>query len=40
MVVPLGDEEVQQLSLVVKKADGTAATRAIMPVRFTRLETM
>jgi protein-L-isoaspartate O-methyltransferase len=40
MVVPLGDEEVQQLSLVVKDVDGSAVTRGIMPVRFTRLETM
>ena len=40
MVVPLGDEEVQQLSVVVKKADGSAGIREIMPVRFTRLETM
>jgi protein-L-isoaspartate(D-aspartate) O-methyltransferase len=40
MVVPLGTDEVQQLSLVVRNEDGSAATREIMPVRFTRLETM
>jgi protein-L-isoaspartate(D-aspartate) O-methyltransferase len=40
MVVPLGDEEVQQLSLVTKDGAGQLAERAVMPVRFTRLETM
>jgi protein-L-isoaspartate(D-aspartate) O-methyltransferase len=35
MVIPLGGNDVQQLSLVDK--DG--AVRAVMPVRFTRLET-
>ena len=38
MVIPLGDTEVQRLSLVAKGPDGTISTRAIMPVRFTRLE--
>ena len=40
MVVPLGTDEVQQLSVVTRQADGSAAVRGIMPVRFTRLETM
>lgn len=39
MVVPLGDSDVQQLSVVEKARDGTVSTRHLMPVRFTRLET-
>ena len=39
MVIPLGGKEVQQLSLVTKDAEGSAATRSILPVRFTQLET-
>ena len=39
MVVPLGDSDVQQLSVVEKARDGGVSTRALMPVRFTRLET-
>ena len=38
MVIPLGGEEVQQLSVVEKDADGSVSTRVVMPVRFTRLE--
>ena len=38
MVIPIGSEEVQQLSVVEKGADGTTSTRPVMPVRFTRLE--
>lgn len=38
MVIPLGGSDVQQLSVVEKAADGTVSTRALMPVRFTRLE--
>jgi len=38
MVIPLGAEDVQQLTLATKRDDGTLATREIMPVRFTRLE--
>ena len=38
MVIPLGEGEVQQLSVVEKALDGTIAIRALMPVRFTRLE--
>ena len=38
MVIPIGSEEVQQLSVVEKSAEGETTTRAIMPVRFTRLE--
>jgi protein-L-isoaspartate(D-aspartate) O-methyltransferase len=38
IVIPLGSEEVQQLSVVEKDSDGEVSARAIMPVRFTRLE--
>lgn len=40
MVLPLGSEEVQRLSLVTKSVDGLTVTREVMPVRFTRLETV
>ena len=39
MVVPLGGKEVQQLSLVERDSNGKVTTRAILPVRFTQLET-
>lgn len=39
MVIPLGGNEVQELSVVDKLADGKVPTRSIMPVRFTQLET-
>jgi len=39
MVIPLGGNEVQELSVVDKLADGKVQTRSIMPVRFTQLET-
>jgi protein-L-isoaspartate(D-aspartate) O-methyltransferase len=39
MVIPLGGRDVQQLSVVEKQADGTAATREVIAVRFTQLET-
>jgi len=38
MVIPLGGEEVQQLSVVEKAGNGDISTRALMPVRFTQLE--
>ncbi len=38
MVIPLGDGDVQQLSVVEKALDGTVAILELMPVRFTRLE--
>jgi protein-L-isoaspartate(D-aspartate) O-methyltransferase len=40
MVLPLGSEEVQRLSLVTKSVDGLTLVREVMPVRFTRLETV
>ena len=41
MAIPLGPkDEVQQLSIVEKKLDGSVAMRAVMPVRFTELETV
>jgi len=39
LVMPLGGKDVQQLSVVEKVLDGSVATRAVMPVRFTQLET-
>ena len=38
MVIPLGGEDIQQLSIVEKDAAGETSTRAIIPVRFTQLE--
>jgi protein-L-isoaspartate(D-aspartate) O-methyltransferase len=40
LVMPLGGKEVQQLSVVDKKLDGSLDVRAVMPVRFTQLETV
>ncbi|MDB5672895.1 MAG: protein-L-isoaspartate(D-aspartate) O-methyltransferase [Alphaproteobacteria bacterium] len=40
MVIPLGGDEVQKLSVVEKDYDGEVSTSEIMAVRFTRLETM
>jgi protein-L-isoaspartate(D-aspartate) O-methyltransferase len=39
LVMPIGGKDVQQLSVVEKTLDGRLATRAVMPVRFTQLET-
>lgn len=38
-VIPVGDGDVQQLSVAEKQADGSVETRSLMQVRFTRLET-
>ena len=38
MVIPLGDGDVQQLSVVEKAIGGEVEVCALMPVRFTRLE--
>ena len=40
LVLPLGGEEAQRLTVVDKDAAGRVATRALLPVRFGRLETM
>lgn len=40
LVIPLGDEEAQQISLIEKRADGEISTRDIMQAKFTRLETV
>ena len=40
MVLPLGPEETQQLTVIDKQPDGKIATRAIIPVRFGQLETV
>ncbi len=39
LVMPLGPAEDQRLSIVRKSADTTNEVRAIMPVRFSELET-
>ena len=39
MVIPLGGKEVQQLCVVERGSNGEVTTRAILPVRFTQLET-
>jgi protein-L-isoaspartate(D-aspartate) O-methyltransferase len=39
IVIPIGDRDVQQLSLIEKRRDSTLSERAVMAVRFTRLET-
>jgi protein-L-isoaspartate(D-aspartate) O-methyltransferase len=39
MVIPLGGEDVQQLSVVTKKEGGGTRIREVVPVRFTELET-
>jgi protein-L-isoaspartate(D-aspartate) O-methyltransferase len=38
LVLPLGGQEVQQLSVVTKQTDGDISTREVMAVRFTQLE--
>ncbi len=38
IVIPIGDREVQQLTVVEKERDGSTGQRPIMPVRFTQLE--
>jgi len=38
IVLPLGDQEVQQLTVVQKQETGGFTTQALMPVRFTQLE--
>jgi protein-L-isoaspartate(D-aspartate) O-methyltransferase len=40
LVMPLGPEETQQLTVIDKTADGHLRTREVMPVRFGRLETV
>jgi protein-L-isoaspartate(D-aspartate) O-methyltransferase len=40
MVLPLGADDVQRLSVVTRGPDGEATIRPVLPVRFTQLETM
>ena len=40
MVLPLGGEEAQMLTVVDKDAAGQVTRRELLPVRFSRLETM
>jgi protein-L-isoaspartate(D-aspartate) O-methyltransferase len=39
MVIPLGGKDIQQLSVVMKGADGSLSVREVLPTRFTQLET-
>lgn len=38
MLLPIGGEELQQLTVIEKASDGEVTTREFMPVRFTQLE--
>ena len=38
IVIPIGGDDVQQLTVIEKAANGDLATREVMPVRFTQLE--
>jgi protein-L-isoaspartate(D-aspartate) O-methyltransferase len=38
IVIPIGGKDVQQLTVIEKRASGAVLTREIMPVRFTELE--
>lgn len=40
LVMPLGPDRAQQLALVTKDADGAVVQEDVLPVRFTRLETV
>ncbi|MGA3006023.1 MAG: hypothetical protein ABSE20_30385 [Acetobacteraceae bacterium] len=40
MVLPMGPDEAQFLTVVNKDADGSVSMRKSIPVRFTRLETI
>jgi protein-L-isoaspartate(D-aspartate) O-methyltransferase len=40
MVLPLGTDEAQVLSVIHKQVDGGILIRESIPVRFTRLETV
>ena len=39
MIIPIGGQDIQQLSVLDKTGNGEIRTREIMPVRFTELET-
>jgi len=39
MIIPIGGQDIQQLSVIEKTSSGEIRTREIMPVRFTELET-
>jgi len=40
IVLPLGADEAQRLTVVDKGADGQTSVRELIPVRFSRLETV
>jgi protein-L-isoaspartate(D-aspartate) O-methyltransferase len=39
LVMPMGEEDAQQIAVIEKHGDGNLTTRRIMPAKFTRLET-
>jgi protein-L-isoaspartate(D-aspartate) O-methyltransferase len=39
MVIPLGGEDAQQISVVEKHGDDDVTTRAVLPAKFAQLET-
>jgi protein-L-isoaspartate(D-aspartate) O-methyltransferase len=39
MVLPLGSDETQQMTVIDKTMGGELVTRQVIPVRFSRLET-
>jgi protein-L-isoaspartate(D-aspartate) O-methyltransferase len=40
LVMPMGEDDAQQISVIEKHEDGSLTTRKVMPARFTRLETV
>lgn len=40
LVMPIGEKDAQQISVIEKHKDGSLSTRKIMPARFTPLETV
>ena len=39
LVMPLGNQDVQMLTVIDKRADNALVTREVIAVRFTQLET-
>jgi protein-L-isoaspartate(D-aspartate) O-methyltransferase len=40
LVMPLGPEEMQRLTVIDKDGDGQTRVQGLLPVRFSRLETI
>ena len=38
--LPIGGDDVQRLTLVTRNGEGSVGSEEVMPVRFTKLETM